>query len=125
MNTYTEFLKQFEANKPFEDLAIEKAVDYFTSLSPVLTLQGSDQRDKPYTVLRRPDGTNYRELRFDAEIGTGETTIRIEVKTDHKSTNAGNFFIEYVTHGKPSGIAITDADFYVISNTVDYHLISV
>ena len=115
MSDYQNFLKQFEANMPFENLAIEKTVEFFTTNCP----------DKPFKVLRRPDDTNYNVLKFDAEIGNGEQIIRVEVKTDHKSRQTGNFFIEYFGYGKPSGIAITDAEYYVINDTVNYYLISV
>ena len=115
MQTYSDFLRDFEANMQFEDASIDKAVDYFNR----------DNDGKPYRVLRRPNETNYRALKFDAEIGNGDNTFKLEVKTDHKSVATGNFFIEYAAHRKPSGIAITDADYYIINDTVDYHMISV
>ena len=115
MSEYQNFLKLLAENMPFEDTAIEKALEHFTMLNT----------DKPFKVLCRPDSTNYNVLKFDAEIGNGEQTIRVEVKTDHRSTETGNFFIEYSGYGKPTGIAITDAHYYVINDTMNYYLISV
>jgi hypothetical protein len=115
MTDYKNFLKLLSDNMPFENTAIDKTVEHFTMLNP----------SKPFKVLRRPDSTNYNVLKFDAEIGNGEQTIRVEVKTDHRSTETGNFFIEYFGYGKPSGLAITDADYYNINDTMNYYLISV
>jgi hypothetical protein len=115
MTDYKNFLKLLSDNMPFENTAIDKTVEHFTMLNP----------SKPFKVLRRPDSTNYNVLKFDAEIGNGEQTIRVEVKTDHRSTETGNFFIEYFGYGKPSGLAITDADYYNINETMNYYLISV
>jgi hypothetical protein len=37
----------------------------------------------------------------------------------------GNFFIEFLGYGKSSGIATTEAKFYIISDTKIYYLIDV
>ncbi len=115
MSDYQNFLKLLTDNMPYENLAIEKAVEHFTKETP----------DKPFKVLRRPDDTNYKELKFDAEIGDGTKIIKVEIKTDHKSRQTGNFFIEYFGYGKPSGIAITDAEYYVMNDTTNYYMLSV
>ena len=115
MSEYQNFLKLLAENMPFENRAIEKTVEHFTTNCP----------DKPFKVLRRPDSTNSNLLKFDAEIGDGDQIIKVEVKTDHKSRQTGNFFIEYFGYGKPLGIAITEADYYVINDTVNYYLITV
>ena len=36
-----------------------------------------------------------------------------------------NFFIEFKGYGKPSGISTTEADYYIINDTINYYLISV
>ena len=115
MTDYKNFLKLLTDNMPFENTAIDKTVEHFTMLNT----------DKPFKVLCRPDSTNYNVLKFDAEIGNGEQTIRVEVKTDHRSRQTGNFFIEYSGYGKPSGLAITEADYYIINDTMNYYLITV
>ena len=38
---------------------------------------------------------------------------KVEVKTDRLTHKTGNVFIEYESRGKPSGIATTDADYWV------------
>ena len=115
MQTYRNFQKEFAASRPYEDIAIEKALAHFNK----------GGADPPFQVTRRPTDKNYKLLKFDAELGNGQELIRIEVKTDHRSSHTGNFFIEYFQYGKPSGISITDADYYVINDTVDYYMISV
>ena len=50
--------------------------------------------------------------------------ITFEVKTDKASLITNNYFIEFLGRNKkPSGISITEADYYIITNTIDYYLI--
>lgn len=42
--------------------------------------------------------------------------IKIEIKFDQKFTKTNNFFLEYESFYKKSGISITQADFYIIGN---------
>lgn len=49
--------------------------------------------------------------------------FKYEVKTDEMSLKTNNFFIEFMGYGKPSGIAITEAEFYIINDTIIYYLI--
>ena len=114
METHRNFKKQLAISRLFEDIAIEKALAHF-----------NEEASEPYTVTRRQDETNYKTFLSDAEISNGENVIKLEVKTDFRSRETGNFFVEYCQYGKPSGIAITDADYYVINDTSDYSLISV
>ena len=51
--------------------------------------------------------------------------IKYEVKTDIMSLKTDNIFIEFMGYGKPSGIATTEANFYIINDTVNYYMISV
>lgn len=39
--------------------------------------------------------------------------FKLEVKFDSMAHATGNVFIEYSSRGKPSGIAVTDADYYL------------
>jgi len=39
---------------------------------------------------------------------------RIECKSDRRAIKTGNVFIEYRQHGRPSGIAITKADYWAL-----------
>ena len=62
------------------------------------------------------------DFKFDLEFGRldGETWFhelvsnkKIEVKSDRKTAETGNIYIEYWSRGKPSGIATSKSDFYV------------
>ena len=55
---------------------------------------------------------------------TGDN-IKYEVKTEPASLKTNNFFIEFEGYGKPSGINITEADYYIINDTITYYLIRV
>ena len=61
-------------------------------------------------------------FKFDLEFGQldGETWFHeimtnktIEVKCDRMTTQTGNVYIEYESRGKPSGIATSQADYWV------------
>lgn len=54
-----------------------------------------------------------------------DDNIKYEVKTEPASLKTNNFFIEFKGYGKPSGISTTEADYYIISDTINYYLISV
>jgi hypothetical protein len=62
------------------------------------------------------------DFKYDLELGqVGETFISnllrnktIEVKFDFGTHRTGNFYIEYESRGKPSGIATTQASFWVL-----------
>jgi hypothetical protein len=61
---------------------------------------------------------------FDIDLAKGkereefwERVLRghlVEVKCDHKAVDTGNVFIEYRQKGRPSGIAVTTADYWLI-----------
>lgn len=62
------------------------------------------------------------DFKFDLEFGVlnGETWFhelvsnkKIEVKSDRKTAETGNVYIEYWSRGKSSGISTTQADYYV------------
>ncbi len=59
---------------------------------------------------------------FDFET---DDHLKFEVKADHIALKTGSFFIEFAGYGKASGIEITKADYYVITDTKYYFLISV
>ena len=48
-----------------------------------------------------------------------------EVKTDEASLRTNNYFIEFVGYGKSSGIATTEAEYYILTDTKIYYLINV
>jgi ribosomal protein S4E len=66
------------------------------------------------------------DFKYDLEFGVleGETWFdeivsnrKFEVKTDRLSVKTGNIYIEYESRGKPSGIATTQADYWVYKVT--------
>lgn len=52
----------------------------------------------------------------DFDILVPEIGKRIEAKYDERSDETGNYFFEFEFNGKPSGVAATKADMYVIGN---------
>ena len=63
-----------------------------------------------------------RSFKHDVKVGqlgedwakqffSGE--FKLEVKFDSMTHASGKVFIEYYSRGKPSGIAVTDADYYL------------
>ena len=61
------------------------------------------------------------DFKYDLKLGVlGEKLIadvlnnkKLEVKTDYKATKTGNVFVEYSSRGHRSGVATTQAEFYV------------
>jgi len=62
------------------------------------------------------------DFRHDLRIGLmGELLLgkllsntTVEVKLDFGTYHTGNFYIEYASRGKPSGISTTEADYWVL-----------
>ena len=54
-----------------------------------------------------------------------DDNLKYEVKADAMSLKTNNFFIEFYGYNKPSGIATTEANFYIITDTNIYYLIDV
>lgn len=62
------------------------------------------------------------DFKYDLEFGVlnGETWFhelvtgkKVEVKSDRRTIETGNVYIEYWSRGKPSGISTTQSDYYV------------
>jgi len=50
--------------------------------------------------------------------------ITYEIKSDKASLITKNFYIEFLGRDeKPTEISITESDYYIITNTIDYYLI--
>ena len=66
--------------------------------------------------------TYNNDFKFDLEFGVldGETWFhelvsgkKVEVKSDRRTGETGNIYIEYWSRGKPSGISTSQSDYYV------------
>lgn len=75
-----------------------------------------------------------RSFKHDLKIGEAAedwvnelfngSSKKIEVKVDYIAHKTGNVFIEYSSRGNPSGIATTDADYWIYRiETIDCSLI--
>ncbi len=112
--TYKNFLRESAPSRPYEATSVQEALAYFNKRT----------QQKPYEITNTPDHTNYNKLHYDAELSNGEESIKVEVRTDHKSKKTGNFFVEYHQCGTASEIAITETDFYVINDTENVYLVT-
>jgi hypothetical protein len=73
------------------------------------------------------------DFRFDLLVGNeveGQLGLilngkRIEVKSDKRAHKTGQFFVEYESRGKRSGIATTQADYYCFEVRGIFILVSV
>jgi hypothetical protein len=76
--------------------------------------------------------TYNNDFKFDLEFGVlnGETWFhelvtgkKIEVKSDRRTCETGNVYIEYWSRGKPSGISTSQSDYYVYKVAEDEAII--
>lgn len=51
--------------------------------------------------------------RYDIMMGYNESSYSYEIKTDSYPRDTGNIAIEFEGRGKPTGISVTQADFFV------------
>lgn len=72
------------------------------------------------------------DFKFDLEFGVldGETWFhelvtnkKVEVKSDRRTSETGNVYIEYWSRGKPSGISTSQSDYYVYKVAEDEAII--
>jgi hypothetical protein len=64
----------------------------------------------PHTTCVRSDTNNY-DVILDG--------VKYEVKFDSFLERTGNFCIEISSNGKPSGLSVTEAEFYIIFDSSD------
>ena len=98
--SYEFFLKNLDKFKPFEQIAQDRICSLFN------------------TEILNVCCNKFYDF---------ETTqnIKYEVKTDVKCLITGNYYIEFFGYNKPSGIATTEASFYILSDTQKYYLIDI
>ena len=112
MQTYKEFfLEQLAFGQKFEKLARGYVIRYIER-----------KHDKFYKLKTiREDG----EFDFDLIDDVSGSVLSFEVKTDRCSRKTNNYYIEYNNgFGKPSGIEITKANYHIITDEIDYYLIT-
>ena len=51
--------------------------------------------------------------------------IKYEVKADLMSIKIGNFYIENIAYNKLSGISISEANYYIITDGINYYMIDI
>jgi hypothetical protein len=74
-----------------------------------------DELPKRYSHIVKVEPYKGRKEEADLQISLlGGTVKTIEVKEDRYHAKSGNFAIEYFSRGKPSGINVTKADYYLI-----------
>ena len=69
---------------------------------------------------------NVRVLKFNNDKYYDFLTsdnIKYEVKTEPSSLKTNNVFIEFKAYGIPLGITTTEANYYIINDTINYYLI--
>jgi len=71
-------------------------------------------------VIEEQTSDNYTTMHYDFKTSDGKT---YEVKADRKSTQTGNFFIEYEGNNKPSGLSITKAKTHVFTDEAFFYVI--
>ena len=98
MSKYNNFLRLLEENKKYEIIAQNLICKIFN------------------VIIKN----ECNDARYDFETSGN---LKYEVKTDHLCNKTGNYYIEFMGYGKPSGISISEANFYILTNVIDYHLI--
>lgn len=63
--------------------------------------------------------------KFDVRFKTKRGSFKAEVKSDFRSAETGNAAIEFECRGKPSGISVTQADFWVMNFSGEWYSIRV
>ena len=97
--SYNQFLKDLNNNLNYEHIAADK-----------ICVRNH------VTILETCDNYKY-DFKTDDHI-------TFEVKTDKASLITNNYFIEFLGRNEnSSGISITESDYYIITNTIDYYLI--
>lgn len=77
--------------------------------------------------------TGYARAGFDIDLRHGQSRedafarvlgeARVEIKSDAIARRTGNLFVEYRQKGRPSGIAVTEADYWAFEYDDDCWLV--
>jgi len=98
--SYEFFLKQLVKYKPFEEISSDK-ICIINKVS----------------ILNTNDDNKYDFQTTDEK--------KYEVKCDERALTTNNYFIEFIGYGKPSGISVSEADYYILTDTNIYYLIDI
>lgn len=105
------FAKKLKHGQQFEKLAQQLMIDYMI-------------KQRARTFILQCENYDYK-YDFKLVEPTTNKCISFEVKADKASMRTGNFFIEYATGSqRPSGLSITEAQYYIITDEIEYYLIS-
>ena len=89
------------------------------------------KRFQPYEVIASELIKKYKNVeivkfcennKYDFKDSDG---IKYEVKCEPSSLKTCNYFVEFWAYGKPSGISVSKAHFYIFSDMMSYYLISI
>lgn len=97
---YKYFLSKLNENRKYEIISQDRICSFFST-----------------EILNTCNNSNY-----DFET---TSNIKYEVKADHMSLKTGNFYIEINGYNKASGLSTSKANFYIITDTVNYYLIDI
>jgi hypothetical protein len=103
ISEYKQFMMDLKAHLCFEEEAARRVQNYF-HLKEIPLLNG--------------DVKNFKYYDFTDENGK-----TYEVKTDRRSRDTGNYFVEVMNRCKPSGLSISKSNYYVITDTREYMMI--
>ena len=107
--------------------------ELFEELLTFVQKSGKLARGHIIRYIERKHGRNYKlkttrddgDFDFDLIDEENDSILSFEVKTDRSSRRTNNLFIEYNNgFGRPSGIEITKANYHIITDEIDYYLIS-
>lgn len=103
VSEYQQFMIDLKKHMCFEEEAARRVQVYFNLVEiPFLNT----------------DAKKYKYYDFTDECGR-----TFEVKTDRRSRDTGNYFVEVANRGKASGLAVSTSNYYVITDTREYMLI--
>ena len=85
-----------------------------------ITAQELIKQLKDVEVIEVQTSDNYSTMHYDFRTSDDMT---YEVKADRVCATTGNFFIEYESFGKPSGISITKAKKHILTDETTYFVI--
>ena len=88
------------------------------------------EKFKPYEIEASKRITNLNNTallkfcdNYKYDFITTPDMLKFEVKTDVMSLKTNNIFIEFFGYGKPSGISISQSNYYIICDTINYYMI--